>query len=211
MSLEARGGEDSRPGGDLNTRGEGEAVGNAQWREQSGAETQVGGGQPEAEGAAEQMRKPARTPAQEEAATAPTQAVGTPLRPGEPAFPPTLRRGAAEPGPAPPPPPLCGDPGRRRGGRGRQGRAEGARERAARPRPAAPPSFPARRALCSCPGSGARGGGPACGGVSAGGRGRRGTYVSLWSSARRSLGTLRRWDSRLRSPSTVSSGGTDRS
>lgn len=45
----------------------------------------------------------------------------------------------------------------------------------------------------------------------AGARAARGTYVSLWSSARRSLGTLRRWDSRLRRPSTVSSGGTDSS
>lgn len=86
-------------------------------------------------------------------------------------------------------------------------RAPESARRAPAPRLAAP-CFPARRALCSRPGPGPEGA-ARCQGARR--RGRRSTYVSLCSSARRSLGTLRRWDSLLRSPSTVSSWGTDRS
>lgn len=86
-------------------------------------------------------------------------------------------------------------------------RAPESARRAPAPRLAAP-GLPARRALCSRPGPGPEGA-AWCQGARR--RGRRATYVSLCSRARRSLGTLRRWDSLLRSPSTVSSWGTDRS
>ncbi|KAK2086852.1 hypothetical protein P7K49_032759 [Saguinus oedipus] len=159
-----------------------------------------GGRDANAEEAAEQMRKPARTQAggggggPHARSRDPRAALGFLPAP----------EGAAEARPGTPSqPPLCRDPGRGRGPRQSQPSRGRPRARGAPP-PSVwpPPAFPARRALCSRPGAGARGGG---------GPGARGTYVSLWRSARRSLGTLRRWDSRLRSPSTVSSGGTARS
>lgn len=91
-------------------------------------------------------------------------------------------------------------------GKAEQRAPESAR-RAPSPRLAAPFLPRAARSLFPPRGRGPRG----WWAQGARGLGTRGTYVSLWSSARRSLGTLRRWDSRLRSPSTVSSGGTDSS
>lgn len=210
MSPEARGRRAPRAGGDLNTRGEGRLRGALGGENKGGQRTQVGeetarrrGGRPSSCGSRRGHRL--------EAAAAPPTLTARTLSPPQGSCFPT-RGGALKPGRGRPRSRLCAATPGGGGGQGKHGRAEGARERAARPRPPVwpPPSFPKRRALCSRPGAWARGGG----GHGWGGRGSRaarGTYVSLWSSARRSLGTLRRWDSRLRRPSTVSSGGTDSS
>lgn len=89
-------------------------------------------------------------------------------------------------------------------------RAPESARRAPAPQSGRPLPSPSGALFVPAPGPGPEGA-AGTGGEVAGAGAARGTYVSLWSSARRSLGTLRRWDSRLRRPSTVSSGGTDSS
>lgn len=185
--------------------GEGKAEGSARGENKGGQRDASGRRQPDAQRAAEQMRKPAEKQAGEATAAAPLPPqMGAPRRTRAPIVP---RGGRLSPAGGTVAAAFVQRP---QAGEGAE--ASKAEQRAPESAPVPPPpvwpppSFPELRALCSRPGAGG-----ATGQGCAAARAALGTYVSLWSSARRSFGTLRRWDSRLRSPSTVSSGDTDNS
>lgn len=211
MSPEARGRRAPRAGGDLNTRGEGRLRGALGGENKGGQRNASGRKDSQTQrGPPEQMRKPAGT--QPGGRGAPPTLAARTLSPPQGSCFPTGGGGRLSPAGGALAAAFVQRP---RAGEGAEASTAEQRAPESARRAPAPPSgrplpSPSGALFVPAPGPGPEGAaGP--GGEVAGAGAARGTYVSLWSSARRSLGTLRRWDSRLRRPSTVSSGGTDSS